>query len=236
MMTDPVKLRARVRKTEDKILHIVGGSYNDDIMPFGWSDEAVKKEEIENLLRSRCVLLNRMWNPTREAMAHFRRVNDHLYNLKKRLDNRYRVLMTAKETLRDNDFDDDINIEGRMKFCYNDVDSILRLSDDDYYGSHFNAMAQVLDYLYDSGYGWEIVSADCGPDILDDGLSWDEPPFWGRPEFSDIVIQFPVHDLCNHRNFSIPDLVRLNDFICEVELKYQSITDQLGKRWSPDEK
>ena len=53
-------------------------------------------------------------------------------------------------------------------------------------------------------------------------------------EIDDIVICHAVHQLTDHQLYSIPDLLRLNDFWAEVNLTIQSITDQKGNRWKPE--
>ena len=66
---------------------------------------------------------------------------------------------------------------------------------------------------------------------LDDGVSWDEYPFNRFPEFKDSITCYAVHDLTDHKLYSIPDLLRLNDFWSEVEFKVQSITNQDGQHY-----
>ncbi len=69
---------------------------------------------------------------------------------------------------------------------------------------------------------------------LDDNLSWNNDyPFIGRGEFEDINICYAVHNLTDHLGYSIPDLIRLNDFWAEVRLTVQSITEQDGTRYIP---
>lgn len=67
--------------------------------------------------------------------------------------------------------------------------------------------------------------------IFDDGVSWNEPPFYGHPEFDDIIICHAMHNLSGHMLYSIPDILRLNDFWAEVHLTFQSITTQDGTRY-----
>ena len=40
-----------------------------------------------------------------------------------------------------------------------------------------------------------------------------------------------MHDICTHKYYSIPDLLRMNDFRCEVKVTHQHIVDQSGSRW-----
>ena len=67
--------------------------------------------------------------------------------------------------------------------------------------------------------------------FLDDGQSWAEGVFV-REEFKDICICHAVHELCQHKMYSIPDLLRMNDFWCEVKVTHQLLSDRDGKRFS----
>ena len=56
---------------------------------------------------------------------------------------------------------------------------------------------------------------------------------WGV-ELEHIVVCHAVHDICTHKPYSIPDLLRLNDFWVEAHLVCQHIIDQNGKRYNSD--
>ena len=57
---------------------------------------------------------------------------------------------------------------------------------------------------------------ECSND-LDDGNSWAEGPLV-HPKLSQITICYALHALCTHMNWSIPDVLRINDFSIEVKL------------------
>lgn len=94
----------------------------------------------------------------------------------------------------------------------------------------------MIDIIHTCNYGtyWECIER-ISPDspIFDDGVSWNEPPFYGHPEFDDIIICHAMHNLSGHMLYSIPDILRLNDFWAEVHLTFQSITTQDGTRYIP---
>lgn len=48
-------------------------------------------------------------------------------------------------------------------------------------------------------------------DVWDDGVTWAEGHL-RRAELEHIVVCHAVHDICTHKPYSIPDLLRLNDF------------------------
>lgn len=66
-------------------------------------------------------------------------------------------------------------------------------------------------------------------DCLNDGMTWAEGCLC-RPEMNHICICHAVHDLCTHKEYSIPDLLRMNDFWCEVGITHQHIVAQDGAR------
>lgn len=69
---------------------------------------------------------------------------------------------------------------------------------------------------------------ECSND-LDDGNSWAEGPLV-HPKLSQITICYALHALCTHMNWSIPDVLRINDFSIEVKLTVQQFSDQEKNR------
>ncbi len=69
--------------------------------------------------------------------------------------------------------------------------------------------------------------------FLDDGEIWAEGHLH-HPELEHLVVCHAVHDICTHKPYSIPDLLRLNDFWVEAHLICQHIIDQNGKRYRSD--
>ena len=66
-------------------------------------------------------------------------------------------------------------------------------------------------------------------DDFDDGSTWAEG-WLDHPAFKHICICHAVHDICTHKSYSIPDLLRMNDFWCEVKITHQHIVEQDGSR------
>ena len=224
--------KQRLREIESRIIEIVG----DDLDNFnGWERDKDKKETVKSLLSKRYAILNEMFLPTVENLERFKRVNDELFRLSKCLEQRLQRIVDNKVFLLDSpNFDDDYELEGTLKFVFNDNDSILTLSDDDYYGSNFPVMIKALYELYSDGFADSIVTVNEHHGTLDDGQSWNEPPFMSHSEYDDNIICYAVHDLTSHKLYSIPDLLRLNDFWAEVNFKVQSITNQSGHHFKFD--
>jgi hypothetical protein len=92
--------------------------------------------------------------------------------------------------------------------------------------------------LFDTDF-WRLASRESGHaavgrvDFGDDGVTWAEGHL-RRPELEHVVVCHAVHDICTHKPYSIPDLLRLNDFWVEAHLVCQHIIDQNGKRYNPN--
>lgn len=225
--------QTRLHAIENEIITIVG----DDIENYThWESIPEKRSTVKARLFERCNLLNNLFQPTKKNMQRFKAVNDRLYTLTHRLFTRFAKMEQKLPLIMDSpDWDDDYHLEGWLRFIFNDAESVLNLPDDTYYGSHFALMIKTLYELHKDTGIENIESVYHGTEPLDDGQSWNEPPFYVRKEFDDIIICHAIHNLCNHKLYSIPDLLRLNDFWCEVQITAQSITNQNGIRWKPQD-
>ncbi len=242
------RLRCKLRKVEQRILRITGE--NPDKAT--WRRSQKQTERVCKLISDRCYLLNQLFAATPAEVERMELVNARLYDLTKKMYRRsaeiYRQLLTQPRT---EDFDDDIHVEGTLKFSRNDRSSVLELENDAYYGSDFYRMFSVIDWLFSSEYSdWNFGIEElesCGKDLelsdtpdmtdkelgfddwSDDGTTWAEG--WLRnPAMEHICLCHAVHDTCIHKHYSIPDLLRMNDFWCEVTVKHQHIVEQDGHR------
>lgn len=135
-------MRQKLKQIEYRIIELVGSDL-DEFKHDELSKE--QKEEVKRLLRERRDILNEMFQPTEENLDHFRKVNDELYWLTIALNERVKKFVGKKDILLDSpDFDDDYELEGTLKFVFNDASSICHLPDDDYYGSNFAVMIKTL--------------------------------------------------------------------------------------------
>lgn len=224
-------LKTQIEIIEKNIIEVVG----DDIDGFTyWEHSRVKRASVENMLSTRCLLLNKMFQPTVKNLERFRKVNDFLLHKTQEMHRRVGDLLKKVPMLADKDFDDDCEVKGDLQFVFNGEESVLRLDDDELYGSRFDLMNRALYELYQGKGLPEIERSSDGIDNLNDGQSWIDCPFWEwKEEFKDIVICHAVHDLTSHKFYSLPDLLRLNDFWVEAKIIFQSITNQDGTRWEP---
>ena len=213
---------------------------------------AAQIEKIQDLVNTRSLILNRMFQAAPQEIKRFEAVNELLDSLTKkmyhRMANLYRTLIDSS---KDKSFDDDYVVSGTLKYVYNDEDSILILPEDGYYGSDFAYMIELIYYLLEDYNGGvpEIEECSCNyspqntSDMTDEQLQcvdvWDDGATWAeghlrRPELKHIIVCHAVHDICTHKPYSIPDLLRLNDFWAEAHLICQHIIDQNGKRYNSD--
>lgn len=217
-----------LQSIEEAIIELVGddiGSYSFDRL----SHDDI--EMVEKMLYQRMRILNDMFQPTDENMQRFRVINQHLLKLTQNLHNRFNIMETKIPVIADcQEFDDDYVIEGWLRYVFDGAESILTLTDDAYYGSQFALMIKTLYELYEHKALENIESVYSEPGPFDDDDSWSVPLLGDKKEFKNIVICHAVHNLTCHKAYSIPDLLRLNDFWCEVQVRVQSFTDPKGNR------
>lgn len=124
--------------------------------------------------------------------------------------------------------DEDHGFESWVRFIYCGDESVLKL-EDDYYGSNFTLMIKALTELYIAKGHENIIFTRLGKNNLDDGGSCLDEPFckW-KDWLGDIIICYAVYDLTSHKSYSTPDLLRLDSFLCESAITFQSIAYQNG--------
>ena len=201
---------------------------------------------LDCLLLLRCWALNNLFDEhcTDEDVRRFAAINDKLYEMTERMYERARMVNELIKTMPLHEKDDDVDVEAKLKFWEDGASSVLEIEDDAYYGSDFTRMIVLLaivdrDYKCYDEIGQvnlsprlvdgKVVSADDIINDLDDGTTWAEG--WLRhPKLDHWVVCHAVHDICTHKNFSIPDLLRMNTFEVSVDIKIQQIEDQDGAR------
>lgn len=215
-------LESEIQTIEAEILAITGTSvedYNE------WAENENARNRVESLLRRRCELLNEAFQLTAENLERLCKVNEYLTNLTKRAYDRIGEVDYFVDNYMMEYEDEEREFESWVRFIYTGEDSVLKLDDDEYYGSNFTLMIKALTELYIEKGQEKIIYARVGVNNLDDGDSWlDEPFFKWKERLSDIIICYAVHDLTSHKAYSVPDLLRLNSFLCESTITFQSIT------------
>ena len=248
------KLRGLVQSIERYILNVTGPDPLENCRHewlrgnTGDVNESPEYRLVEDLILDRSVIMNLLFglHCSDEEVERLKRVNDHLFNLTKELHRKvadtYRALL---QTQKDDEFVDDINIDGIIHYnCDSGID-FVQLEDDEYYGSNFAQMIAVISATENDNLA-EIVNTGCvwlpdehTPEMTDkqlgveddfnDGTSWHEG-FWDMAKLKDVVFCHAVHDICTHKSFSIPDLLRMNTFWSEVKVEIQNIREIDGSR------
>ena len=180
-----------------------------------------------------------------EEVRRFTAINDKLYTMTESMYGRARMVNDLIKTMPLHEKDDDVEVEAKLKFWEDGAPSVLEIEDDEFYGSDFTRMI-VLRSIIDSDYRSydeiervaiypKLVNGKLIPDDteinnrMDDGTTWAEA--WLRhPKLDHLIVCHAVHDICTHKNYSIPDLLRMNTFEVSVDIKIQQIEDQDGAR------
>lgn len=248
------KIREILQSVERYILNVTGpdplSAYCHEWLKGNTGDgnESPEYSLVEDLIMERSAIMNLLFglHCSDEEVERLKQMNDHLFNLTKELHHKvadtYRMLLS---TQKDDSFIDDINIDGIIHYNCESGQDYVMLEDDGYYGSNFSQMLAVI-AATENDKLMEIVSASCSwhPDVhtpemtdkqlgvedyLNDGQSWHEG-FWDLPKVKDVVFCHAVHDICTHKNYSIPDLLRMNTFWSEVKIEIQNIRETDGSR------
>ena len=204
-------------------------------------------ELLDALLDLRGLALNSLFEVhcSDEEVRRFTAINDKLYTMTESMYERARMVNDLIKTMPLHEKDDDVEVEAKLKFWEDGAPSVLEIEDDDFYGSDFTRMI-VLRSIIDSDYRSydeiervaiypKLVNGKLIPDDteikndMDDGTTWAEA--WLRHRKLDhLIVCHAVHDICTHKNYSIPDLLRMNTFEVSVDIKIQQIEDQDGSR------
>ena len=244
---NPEILRDRLLKTEEKIKAIVNKRHNG----YAWDKCPVQRNKIDILLADRAAYLNRMFLATPEEVKRFEELNNKLLKMADDMRKRSAMLWeTMVQMKKMTEFDDEYEVKGILKVQgWDDEEEVLKLPEDEYYGSDFQFMSEILhevvtDCLNQANChhrleprNFEAGETDPGTaftDTLEDGTTWAEGPLC-HPALSHICVCHPIHDICTHNPFSIPDLLRINDFKTTVKLTIEHRETQSGIRSSqPD--
>ena len=203
-----IGLKATLQFVEDKILRIIMSSK-------GWMMVKELENEVDDLLSERHFIMNKMFrlHVTEQEITRFREVNDHLLELTRKMFSEHAKLL---ESLKGNPVMsvgswDDVVLESKL-----DVDEdaeVLRYDDDDDYGSDFTQMIDAIAWTEDLEIRscYTTLGEKPESDRLDDGSSWAEGCL-DVPQFDGIGVCYAIHDLCTHKNYSVPDLLRIRSY------------------------
>ena len=231
------KLRSGVRDFEKRILAITG----DTLETFWW--DTVKPdnvaEYVEELLGFRYYALTRLFkiHCSGAEVRRIEQVNTKLLEMTREMFKRTgQVYRHFLDMPRDRS-GEELEVEGTLKY-WEDAEP-LHLEDDDFYGSDFKHIIPIIAYLGDHHHG-ELPIIFCSPSYdperkfnssmsdkelgleneLDDGVSWAEAGLHDE-RLSHIVFCYASHAVVTHKDFSIPDYMRMDEYEVKVDIKYQ---------------
>lgn len=225
--------RSIIQGIESDILALSGEPYG----LWAGSEDSVRK--IEELLRVRKDLLNRMFRESidESERIRFRQLNHQLLDLTKSMGKRVRTMAQATRSIIDKDFDHGLSIEGELSIVCLDASDCLRLEKDSYYASDFPKMLALIsniehDYnMVQTAYCKVINSISDPGDAplrlngeMDDGVSWSDMPC--RELFTDTIICYATRQICDSMLFSLPDYLRINNFDIETTATFLHSEDQ----------
>lgn len=202
-----IELKAMLRFVEEKILGIMDES--------GWMLHKEFEEQVKDLLFDRHVIMNKMFrmHVTEQEVARFREVNDHLLNLTQQLYDGHSALMDFLIVNHIESYYPGTVIQLESRLDVDEAADVLHFDDDGDYDSKFEQMLDALAWTEDMEIRSFITNLGEKPvpDNLDDGTTWAEGCL-DIPQFKDIVVCYAVHDLCTHKSYSVPDLLRIQSY------------------------
>ena len=201
-------LRRRLQAVEEEIIRIA--------KPFDHIMNDAEEELVCEHLSTRSYILNRMFelHATEAEIHRFEEVNERLLNLTKEFYKRHQQLqqqLSSIVTLNG----EPLELSTSLDYHHDpDNPQLYHMEDDDFYGSRWNEMLSIIS---DTEH---VESSLCvGKHLfdLDDGTTWAEGPLC-IPQFDHICVCYLVHELCTHKNYSIPDLLRMTTYHYDYQL------------------
>ncbi len=231
------KLRSEVRDFESRILAITG----DPLETLWWDSVKPKNvaEYVDGLLGLRYYALTRLFkiHCTNAEVRRIEQVNAKLLEMTREMFLRtgqvYRHFLNMPRDMSG----EDIEVEGTLNY-WEDFE-VLHLEDDDYYGSDFRHIIPIIAYMdgllhgglpiiscipgYDPDHKFNSSMSDRELGLenkLDDGVSWAEAGLHDE-RLSHIVFCYASHAIITHKDFSIPDYMRMDEYEVKVNIQYQ---------------
>jgi len=241
------KFRNEVRKAESAIFDIIDGKYGGSI--YRMSDNKDDMEIVRHYIGCRYFALCKMFeiHCTDREVEHVKKQNEHLFQLTNDMFSRTGQMFRHLLDMPLDEKDDDIDVEGILRFWGDSEQDVLRLEDDEFYGSDFVRMIPIVAFAEEEDGGLPIMN--CFPrwrtgdslnssmtdeelgleNSLDDGTSWVEA-WLNHPKLQHILFCYATHAIVTHSDFSIPDLIRMNTFEVKVRTDIQQISERDGSR------
>ena len=207
--------KERVEKIECEILALTNDGTARCV-----SDD--KGAYLVKLIEDRKNALDALFQATPNEVMRMDNLNDQLKAITRQMHERVAI---ANEDAAKIFVDGNFEVEGRLNYNPNAAGAIIQLENDDYFGSDFVKIHQVIDVLFDQGYlpikCADFVRASDLVNNFDDG-NWETAYEDWQPQadkFKYINICFAIHSLNAYHPYSIPDILRMNNFDITVTIK-----------------
>ena len=208
-------LREQVEKIEREILILT-----DDGTACCVSDD--KGEYLVKLIEERKETLDALFQATPDEVMRMDKLNDRLKAITRQMHERVAIVNEdAAKIFGDGNFE----VEGQLNYNPNATDAIVQIANDEYYSSDFAKIHQVIDMLFGLGF-FTVKCADFvrPSDLVNDfdNGNWETGYEDWQPQaekFKYINICFAIHSLNAYHPYSIPDILRMNNFEITVTIK-----------------
>ena len=208
-------LREKVENLEREILLLTDGGTARCV-----SDD--KGAYLVKLIEERKDTLDALFQATPNEVMRMDKLNDQLKAITRQMHEHVAIVNEdAAKIFVDGNFE----VEGRLNYNPNAANAILQMENDKYFGSDFAKTHQVIDMLFDQGYlpikCADFVRASDLVNDFDDG-KWETAYEDWQPQadkFKYINICFAIHSLNAYHPYSIPDILRMNNFDITVTVK-----------------
>ena len=208
-------LREKVENLEREILLLTDGGTARCV-----SDD--KGAYLVKLIEKRKDTLDALFQATPNEVVRMDKLNDQLKAITRQMHERVAIVNEdAAKIFVDGNFE----VEGRLNYNPNAAGAILQMENDEYFGSDFAKIHQVIDMLFDQGYlpikCADFVRASDLVNDFDDGR-WETAYEDWQPQAEKlkyINICFAIHSLNAYHPYSIPDILRMNNFEITVTIK-----------------
>lgn len=247
-----VQLKYKLKQLEKSILRITGDPLEGGRgyrKFFHWASNKNAVDKVGLMMADRSYILELLFEKhcTPSEVARLEKVNTLLQDLTNQTYYRTARMLRSVLSMSAYDQDEDFIVEGKLVPEFDLPGSVLRLEDDNYYGSDFIRMAAILqeteefqpamanprvypDHIEKYTPWMTDKELGCSND-LDDGTSWAEA-WLIIPPLRHINVCYALHALVTHMNWSIPDVLRINDYKIEVTFTVQQYSDQdCNRRW-----
>lgn len=212
--------RRNVLKAVEGWIKEIAGPQDDGIFA-RWTETDI--DLLRRYAALRRYVLNLMVQPTSNEVERMEYQNKRLLCLQEEMVGRVRMMsQTNSEASLKTDGERHLpNIEGTISYEFSDADEEYRMPEDEYYGSDFHYMLNLLTFLLDRCDESVIDTYHPNGQEMEDGESWAEGECLESQAFKHICFCHAACVACTRMFFSIPDVLRMETFRKHVRLGYE---------------